>query len=90
MLLIARERESMQASGEGGGGRRSGGMGDGRGSVRRRRNTCRMNAAGRRGGTRVHLTIYTVDFIVFTVAVIVFFTFVFLNFESENTGYRYR
>ena len=40
--------------------------------------------------TRVHLTIYTVDFTVFTVAVTVFLTFVFLNFESENTGYRYR
>ena len=39
---------------------------------------------------RVHLTVCTVDFTVFTVAVTVFFTFVFLNFESENTGYRYR
>ena len=38
----------------------------------------------------VHLTICTVDFIVFTVAIIIFLTFVFLNFESENTGYRYR
>ena len=39
---------------------------------------------------RVHLTVCTVDFTVFTVAVTVFLTFVFLNFESENTGYRYR
>jgi hypothetical protein len=30
------------------------------------------------------------DFTVFTVTVTVFLTFVFLNFESENTGYRYR
>ena len=40
--------------------------------------------------SRVHLTVCTVDFIVFTVAVTVFLTFVFLNFESENTGCRYR
>ena len=42
------------------------------------------------GPTRVHLTVCTVDFTVFTVAVTVFLTFIFLNFESENTGYRYR
>ena len=40
--------------------------------------------------SRVHLTVCTVDFTVFTVAVTVFLTFVFLNFESENTRYRYR
>ena len=39
---------------------------------------------------RVHLTVCTVDFTIFTVAITVFLTFVFLNFESENTGYRYR
>ena len=37
---------------------------------------------------RVHLTICIVDFTVFNVVVTVFLTFVFLNFESENTGYR--
>ena len=40
--------------------------------------------------SRVHLTVCTVDFTVFTVAVTVFLTFVFLNFESENTGCHYR
>ena len=39
---------------------------------------------------RVHLTVCTVDFTVFTVAVTVFLTFIFLNFELENTGCRYR
>ena len=41
-------------------------------------------------GLRVHLIVCTVNFTIFTVAVTVFLTFVFLNFESENTGYRYR
>ena len=36
------------------------------------------------------LTVCIVDFTIFTVAVTVFLTFVFLNFESENTSCRYR
>ena len=39
---------------------------------------------------RVHLTVCTVDFTIFTVVVTVFLTFIFLNFESENTDCRYR
>ena len=45
---------------------------------------------GSHGVIRVHLTVCTVDFTVFIVVVTVFLTFVFLNFKSENTGYRYR